>query len=667
MKKYIFLIFFFFSISVVLWSDVQLTVSEKAYLIEHKVLIYAIDRAGQPFEFVDESGELRGFCIDYARDIADILGINLTLKPMGWNDVVKSIENKTADMADMYYSKKRARFAYFTSSFLKIEVRLIVKKDNSTIFGIKDLKNAKIGTLKGDFSNEYLKDKLKNPHILSYDTPSNIVKALDTGEINVMVGDYPTMLYFTQNLHMRDKFKTVGSPLYTGNLCFATHSLILRDILNKAVKEFERYPARKDTLIKKWFGEAILEAEKKMKRFRMTVFILLITVATIAVLFVVQFVWNRILEKRVTEKTKEIGQANKNLNLMNEELRSSMEEIEDSNRQLEYYYSILYTLLGLSEALFFSPDIEGTVENVLKETSDKIEKLDGIMILEKGKENKMELRFVSNRHIPIPDTYFDIQKSAIPEDILITYPGKHHITNPLFAFISKVIGASPRILVYDPIYINENLKALNVLYFLKADSLEPIELDVVKFISTQLKAGYKMYYQMKELKEMVEHDTLTGLYNRKVFEGICQREIARTLRYGGTGVFVILDLNDFKEVNDIYGHLFGDQVLIEVAKILKTKVRDVDVISRYGGDEIAILFTGITYDQGIIKMDMMNSQLQRESYDIYKEKGISISFSYGLSEFPTEDIDYDELFRKADIRLYEMKKKWHRAQEEDKD
>lgn len=667
MKKYIFLIFSFFSISVALWSDVRLTVPEKRYLIGHKVLIYAIDRAGQPFEFVDESGESRGFCLDYARDIGDILGINLTFKPMTWNDVVKSIENKTADMADMYYSKERARFAYFTSSFLKINVRLIVKKDNSTIFDIKNLKNAKIGTLKGDFTNEYLKDKVKNPHILSYDTPSNMVKALDAGKVDVIVGDYPTMLYFIQNLNLGDKFKSVGSPLYTGKLCFATHSLILRDILNKAVKEFERYPERKDILMKKWFGEAILETETKMKRFRMTVLILLITVAIIAVLFVVQFVWSRILQKRVTEKTKEIDQANQNLNLMNEEIRSSMEEIEESNRQLEYYYSILSTLLGLSEALFFSPDIKRTVANVLKETSDKIEKLDGIMILEKVGENKMELRFVSDPHIPISDAYFDIQKLAIPEDILVTYPEKHHITNPLFAFISKVIGVSPRILVYDPVYINENLKALNVLYFLKVDSLEPVELDVVKFISTQLRAGYKMYYQMKELKEMVEHDNLTGLYNRKIFEGICQREIARTLRYGGTGVFVILDLNDFKEVNDIYGHLFGDQVLIEVAKILKTKVRDVDVISRYGGDEIAILFTGITYDQGIIKMDMMNSQLQRETYDIYKEKGISISFSYGLSEFPTEDVGYDELFRKADIRLYEMKKKWHRSREEGKD
>ena len=655
-RRDVLLIFLFIFVGVASWSDVRFAVSEKSYLIAHKVLTYAVDDAGQPFEFVDEDGRVRGFCVDYAREIADMLGVDLLFKPMPWNAVVNSVKDGSVDMADMYYSKERARFAYFTVPFFKIEAHLIVRKSNTTIFGIETLDKVKIGTLRGDFSNEYLRDKLKRPNIFSYDTPSELIKSLANGKVDVVVGDYPTLLYYIQHLSLGDKFKIIGTPLYVEALRFVTHSPTLRAILDKAIREFERYPERKDVLIKKWFGEPMLVKGLKIKQFHRIVFTLLLITGGIIILFVAQFFWTHTLKKRIEEKTKEIDRMNRDLSLVNEELRSSMEEIEESNRKLEQYYSILSTLLKLSEELFFSPNIESIVERVLEETSNKIEDLDGVMIFE-VQGDKMMLKFASDYLISAREGQTDIRNINIPEDIFVTYPERNTSPDPISVFISKSIEMTPKYLVYAPIYIDRRLKALSVLYSVKTDRLEPIELDVIKFIATQLSAGYRMYYQMKELKEMVEHDTLTGLYNRRIFESICQREIARTLRYGGTGVFAMLDLNDFKEVNDTYGHLFGDRVLMEVSRILKSKVRNVDVISRYGGDEISILFTGIVYDQAIVKMDMMNSQLQKEILDIFKEKSISISFSYGLAEFPTEGTDYDELFKKADSRLYEMKRK----------
>ena len=88
---------------------------------------------------------------------------------------------------------------------------------------------------------------------------------------------------------------------------------------------------------------------------------------------------------------------------------------------------------------------------------------------------------------------------------------------------------------------------------------------------------------------MADHDALTGPFNRRRFEEELDRHIARGRRYGMDGTMLLLDLDDFKAVNDRHGHGAGDQVLTAVAGVLKQRLREPDVVARFGGDEFAVL------------------------------------------------------------------------------
>jgi diguanylate cyclase (GGDEF)-like protein/PAS domain S-box-containing protein len=91
------------------------------------------------------------------------------------------------------------------------------------------------------------------------------------------------------------------------------------------------------------------------------------------------------------------------------------------------------------------------------------------------------------------------------------------------------------------------------------------------------------------LRHMADHDALTGLYNRRRFEEELDRHIAHGRRYGMDGALLILDLDEFKRVNDEHGHRAGDRALMAVARILRERLRESDILARFGGDEFAVL------------------------------------------------------------------------------
>jgi diguanylate cyclase (GGDEF)-like protein len=93
----------------------------------------------------------------------------------------------------------------------------------------------------------------------------------------------------------------------------------------------------------------------------------------------------------------------------------------------------------------------------------------------------------------------------------------------------------------------------------------------------------------QRLQHLADHDPLTDLLNRRRFEEELHREVARSARYGTGGAVLLLDLDDFKGVNDTHGHLWGDEVLRGTARLLGSRLRDTDLLARLGGDEFAVL------------------------------------------------------------------------------
>ncbi len=159
----------------------------------------------------------------------------------------------------------------------------------------------------------------------------------------------------------------------------------------------------------------------------------------------------------------------------------------------------------------------------------------------------------------------------------------------------------------------------------------------------------------EKLKWFAWRDPLTGLLNRRVMEKVLQREYKRAVRYKSPLTLAFLDLDDFKAVNDKYGHDRGDELLRYVANILEELTRESDVVARYAGDEFIVILPGIGSSDSLLLIQRLQDYFHKNPMEIEGER-IPVSISFGLSSIGDVGVnDPDSLLRKADEMLYKFK------------
>jgi diguanylate cyclase (GGDEF)-like protein len=161
----------------------------------------------------------------------------------------------------------------------------------------------------------------------------------------------------------------------------------------------------------------------------------------------------------------------------------------------------------------------------------------------------------------------------------------------------------------------------------------------------------------EKLKYLAFHDPLTGLLNRRVMETVLKREFNRSRRYAGILSVVFLDLDDFKGINDRYGHDRGDEVLKHVAKTLLEMSRDSDVVARFAGDEFVYILPETSPVNAENLMNRIRDHLKAHPLKI-EDTLISISISFGVAAADDDQIETaDHLLKKADEMLYKNKER----------
>lgn len=159
-------------------------------------------------------------------------------------------------------------------------------------------------------------------------------------------------------------------------------------------------------------------------------------------------------------------------------------------------------------------------------------------------------------------------------------------------------------------------------------------------------------HYVERVKQLAYLDGLTGIFNRRFFELRIMEEMERARRYD-TGMAVIMaDIDEFKRLNDEFGHLLGDEVLRQVSSLFHQQLRKIDVVCRYGGEEFAILLTQINSDQAFAIAEKL-----RKLVETYSFPGVprTVTISAGVATFPTHGATRDELIRAADKGLYSAK------------
>jgi diguanylate cyclase (GGDEF)-like protein len=177
--------------------------------------------------------------------------------------------------------------------------------------------------------------------------------------------------------------------------------------------------------------------------------------------------------------------------------------------------------------------------------------------------------------------------------------------------------------------------------------------------ATSLAAQVVVALENARLHRIVERqamaDSLTGLANRRSLEETLRAELARSSRFGDALTVVLADLDDFKQVNDVFGHAAGDEVLKEFAAALHDTVRESDVAGRWGGEEFALILTGTDAVGGMRLAERARAAIEARLVTLPEGEHVSVTASFGVASFPDWN-EPGELLAAADSALYEAKR-----------
>ncbi len=185
------------------------------------------------------------------------------------------------------------------------------------------------------------------------------------------------------------------------------------------------------------------------------------------------------------------------------------------------------------------------------------------------------------------------------------------------------------------------------------DAFNRDDLRILQAVSAKLGSVIENALKYEQAAASASTDFLTGLPNARALQLQLDGELARCRRLGGTLTILVCDLDGFKQVNDRFGHLEGNNVLRAVGQALRVSVREYDYVARMGGDEFVVLMPGMKEDDAALK----TSQLCRVSEDASREAvpGSHVSLSVGQARYPEDSGDAEQLLAIADQRMYHGK------------
>jgi diguanylate cyclase (GGDEF)-like protein len=253
-------------------------------------------------------------------------------------------------------------------------------------------------------------------------------------------------------------------------------------------------------------------------------------------------------------------------------------------------------------------------------------------------------------------------KYEFSPDLIILIPGKNQVSGSDIKSISQSLDGSndlPFIVISEESNFKEasqyfNLGALDYLILPKDNeyllTFFRSRLSTVRRIQEKDRLINRLLETNNQLEVLAATDVLTGLINRRKMFDICEQEIIRFHRNKNPFCIMMSDIDNFKKINDQYGHAAGDHILIEYSKIHKKNSRRLDRIARWGGEEFLTLLPETDLEGGGILAEKLRQKIESHPY-FYNDKEIKVTASFGIAEFE-EMSEIDQCIQLADSRLY---------------
>ncbi|HWN08976.1 MAG TPA: GGDEF domain-containing protein [Pyrinomonadaceae bacterium] len=211
-----------------------------------------------------------------------------------------------------------------------------------------------------------------------------------------------------------------------------------------------------------------------------------------------------------------------------------------------------------------------------------------------------------------------------------------------------------RFVVAVPLICGERM--LGVLEGVRANSsFKKSEVAILDALSRPVAAALANAVRIGEAERLSQTDDLTKLHNARYLRQFLLNEIRRARRYGNSVAALFLDLDDFKRVNDAHGHLAGSHVLMEMAAVILSSIRDTDAVARYGGDEFVIVLPDTGMELAGTVAERIRSMISRHSFNGGRNLKLSLTASFGVAAFPQHASSPQQLIACADRAMYEAK------------
>jgi len=216
------------------------------------------------------------------------------------------------------------------------------------------------------------------------------------------------------------------------------------------------------------------------------------------------------------------------------------------------------------------------------------------------------------------------------------------VTNPIYKFMQQDVSIFPLspeeglalIVIHDQTPVQEAQYKLRK----KIDEINSLKAELERYV--------------KKIEQLSITDSLTKIYNRSKFESSLDYEIERSRRYGTPLSLIIFDIDHFKSINDTYGHLIGDSVLMEIANLIKNNIRSTDIFARWGGEEFVILAPNINKEQAKMLAEKIRKLIAHHRFKYVDH----VTVSLGVTEFMPTDTK-ESFIKRADEALYLAKRK----------
>lgn len=335
-------------------------------------------------------------------------------------------------------------------------------------------------------------------------------------------------------------------------------------------------------------------------------------------------------------------------------IESTSNKLEESLKDLSILYRISESISGtLEEQELIHKLFQGFDQDL------PFERLALLLVDEKGEGLKIEAARgfpddgLAGRTIPIAD---GVSGRACFSRNTVLLSEMPVASRYLFHRDEKRGGGS---FITIPLLVGEKSLGVLTVGHPSGEPFRETEIQFLTSLANQIAVAVDRCRLYSRTKELSVRDELTGLYNRRHFQEVMRMEIKRASRFASTTSLLMIDVDFFKEFNDTYGHVKGDLMLKELARLLTEHVREVDTVARWGGEEFVVVLPDTPLTDAVHVAEKLRSLVEEQSavFCTLLEVTRALTVSIGVSSYPEGADSEETLLNTADVALYEAKEK----------